>query len=216
MLRKLVGMGAAVVLGTTLLAAVTPGVGGAAAPPATGTVSCQVTGIGKFSPKLTLPGLTGVTAIKYKFTEVSPTSGGCTGTASVSNSAGALTPVTIIGVKIKGTGYLAPPTGIANSCSVFNLADSIGSLTVHYTWASSPPIAPTIVTYTGGLAPIVSGSPLDTITLPAIGTGVTGTGSFGASVAANTMLTNIPSLCSSGWGPFPTHTIGIGSSISLP
>ncbi|HEY5109928.1 MAG TPA: hypothetical protein VII96_10010 [Acidimicrobiales bacterium] len=216
MLRKLFGMGAVVVLATTAVAVATPGVSGAAAPAAVGSVTCAVTGVGKFSPKLTLPGTVGVTAEKYSFKEVSPTSGGCSGSASVSNSAGSLTPVTILGVKIKGTGFLIPPSGLANACSVFNLADSIGSLTVKYTWSASPPIAPTIVTYTGGTAPVVSGSPLDTITLPATGTAVSGTGSFGASFASNIMLTNIPSVCAAGWGPFPSHTIGVGSSISLP
>jgi len=216
MLRKLFGMGATVVLATTALAVATPGVSGAAAPAAVGSVSCPVTGLGYFSPKLTFPGTTGVTAIKYHFKEASPTSGGCTGSAGVPNSAGSITPVTIFGVKIKGTGFLIPPSGVANSCSAFNLADSIGSLTVKYTWSASPAIAPTTVTYVGGSTPVVSGSPLDTITLPATGTAVTGTGSFGASIASNIMLTNIPSLCTASWGPFPSHTIGVGSTISLP
>jgi len=63
---------------------------------------------------------------------------------------------------------------------------------------------------------VVSGGPLDTITLPAIGTAVSGTGSFGASVAPNIMLTNITSTCAAGWGPFSTHAIQSGTIISLP
>jgi len=144
MLRKLFGMGAAVVIGTTALAVVAPGVSGAAAPAAIGNVTCKVTGLGTFSPKLTLSGTIGVTAEKYSLKEVSP-AGGCGGTAGIPNSTGSLTPVTILGVTIKGTGFLKPPAGLANACSVFNLADSIGSLKVTYTWSSVPAIAPTIV-----------------------------------------------------------------------
>ena len=144
MLRKLFGMGAAVVIGTTALAVVAPGVSGAAAPAAIGNVTCKVTGLGTFSPKLTLSGTIGVTAEKYSFKEVSP-AGGCGGTAGIPNSTGSLTPVTILGVTIKGTGFLKPPAGLANACSVFNLADSIGSLKVTYTWSSVPAIAPTVV-----------------------------------------------------------------------
>ena len=216
MLKKLLGMAAAVVLTTTALTMVTPGVSSAAPAAAVGNVSCPVTGVGRFSPKLTFLGTIGVTAEKYSFKEASPTSGGCTGSAGVPNSAGFVTPVTIFGVKIKGTGFLIPPSGLANACSVFNLADSIGSLTVKYTWSSSPAIASTTVTYTGGSTPIVSGSPMDVMTLPATLTAVSGVGSFGATTALNMMLTNIPSTCSAGWGPFATHSIGLGSVISLP
>ncbi len=216
MIRKLLGISAAVVISTAALTAVDAGVSGAAAPPATGSVSCNVTGIGKFSPKLTLLG--NATAVKFRFKEATPTSGGCTGSVSVPNSAGFLSPVTVTGVKVKGLGYLVPTgPGNANACSVFTASDTIGSITVKYIWAATPAIAPTVVTYNGGSGPIVSGTPLDTITLPATGTTVTGTGSFGPTFTAlNTMLTNIPATCGSGWGPFPSFNIGLGSTISLP
>jgi hypothetical protein len=79
-----------------------------------------------------------------------------------------------------------------------------------------PAIAPTVVTYTGGVTLVVSGSPLDTITLPASDTAVSGTGSFGASFVSNVVLTNIASTCAAGWGPLLTYAIKVGSTISLP
>ena len=138
------------------------------------------------------------------------------GKRGIPNSAGTLVPVTIFGVEIKGTGLLVPPTGVADSYSVLSLADSIDSLPVKDTWSAWPPIAPTTVTHSDGTAPVVSGAPMDTITLPTTGPAVSGNGSFGASFAANIMLTNIPWLCTAGWGPFLTHTVGLGSTISLP
>lgn len=217
MMRRLVGVAVAVFMATSALMAIDAGVASAAAPAATGSISCAVTGLGKFSPKLTLAGVA-TPAVKFRFLEVSPTAGGCAGTVFASNSAGAITPVTVTGVKVKGTGHIQSLSpGNANSCPLFTSSATIGALTVTYTWTSTPAIAPTIVTYGLGAAPIVSGSPLDTISLQAAGSATSATGSFAPpATAPNTMRTNIPSLCAAGWGPFPTFTIGLGSSIALP
>jgi hypothetical protein len=193
------------------------GVSGAAAQPALGNVACNVTGTGKFAPKLTLTGVA-TTTVKFKFKEVSPTSGGCTGSVSVPNSAGSLSPVTVHGVTVKGVGSLKPTgPGNANACSVFTGSDTIGTIVVKYVWSATPAIAPSVVTYTNGVTPIVSGTPFDTIALQAAGATVTGTGSFAPPAAApNTMLTNIAATCGAGWGPYPGFTIGLGSTIALP
>jgi hypothetical protein len=134
------------------------------------------------------------------------------------NSAGTLGPVTIHGVRIKGVGYLQPlGPGNANACPVFSSSDSIGSLTVKYVWSATPAIAPSIVTYTTGVAPIVIGGLTDTIALQSAGATMTGSGSFAPpATAPNTMLTNIAGACGSGWGPYAGFTIGVGSSIALP
>jgi len=217
MIRKVVGVAAAVLMSTAALTAIDSGVSGASGPPASGNVSCPVTGTGRFSPKLTLAGIA-ITAVKFTFKEASPTSGGCTGTVMAPNSAGTLGPVIIHGVTIKGVGYLQPlGPGNANACSVFSSSDTIGSLTVKYVWSATPAIAPSFVTYTTGSAPIVTGGLTDTINLQAALAATTGTGSFAPpATAPNTMLTNIAGACGSGWGPYPTFTIGVGSSIALP
>ncbi len=182
MIRKLVGMAAAFALAATVFAVVEPGVSSAAPlPSASGTVGCKIVGSGKFAPKLTLAG--NATAVKIHFSATSnPTSGplGCGGSATIPNSAGTLSPVNVTGVTITGAGYLVPlGPGNANKCSVFTASDTIGVIKVKYVWTAVPAIAPTVLTFTGGTAPIVSGSPFDTITLPApSGTSIVGTGSF--------------------------------------
>ncbi len=218
MLRKILATTAAVFVSTAALTAIDAGVSGASPQPAVGTVSCNVIGNGKFSPKLTLAGVTS-TAVKFSFKEkANASTGGCAGSVMVPNSAGSLSPVTVHGVKISGAGYIQPiGPGNANACPVFTGQDTIGALTVKYVWNSTPNIAPSLVTYGVGAAPIVSGSPFDTISLQAAGSAVTGSGSFAPPVTApNTMLTNIVSTCGSGWGPYAAFTIGAGSSIALP
>ena len=187
MTRKLLGISAVVVLASTTFALADPGVSGAAAPSATGSVGCKITGSGKFSPKLTLAGSS--TVVKIKFTATS--TGGCGAQATIPGAT----------VSISGSRYLTSLLpGNANSCANFTSANTIGVVKVKFTWASVPAIAPTIVTYTGGTAPIVSGSPLDAIRFPApAGTGVVGTGSFTPSVSPVVNLaTNIVSTCGAG------------------
>jgi hypothetical protein len=222
MIRKLSASSAAVIVAATLFTLFDAGVSGAMpAQAATGTVTCQIHGKGKFSPKLTLAGVA-TTAVKIKFHGVSGNSmglPGCSAVASVTNTAGTTTPVTITNVKVKGSGFIQPTSaGNANACSVFTSSDSVGVVKVKFIWTSSPPIAPTTLTFTGGTAPIVSGSPMDTITFPApAGTTTTGTGSFTPPVTPLVSLaTNIVSTCGPGWGPYPSFTFGTGSTISLP
>jgi hypothetical protein len=213
MKRKLLGIGAVFVLVMTTVTVVGEGVSGAAPPSATGSVSCKISGSGKFGPKLTAAGIA-TNAVKFNFTGASPTSGGCTSSAGVPNSAGFLTPVTINSVTVKGVGYLTGPLN-ANSCAVFSTADAVGVVKVRFIWGASPAIAQTIITYSAGL-PLVSGSPNDTITLPS-GATMTATGSFSTpGTGTVTLLTNIVSACSSTWGPYPTFTFNPSSSISLP
>ena len=214
MKRKMLGITAAAILTITMCTVVGEGVSGAAPPPsASGSVSCKITGIGKFGPKLTLPGIA-ITGVKYKFAGASPTSGGCTSSAGVPNSAGFLSPVTINTVTVKGVGFLSGPLN-ANSCAMFTTADTAGVVTVKFVWGASPAIAPTVITYSGG-GPVVSGSPFDTITLPS-GATMTATGSFSSpGTGTVTLLTNIVSTCSSTWGPYPTFAFGIGSTAVLP
>jgi hypothetical protein len=213
MLRRVLGIGAVFVLAMTAVTVVGEGVSGAAPPSATGSVSCKFSGTGKFAPKLTATGVA-TTAVKFKFKGASPTSGGCTSAAGVPNSAGALTSVTINSVVVKGVGYLSGPAN-ANSCAVFSSADTAGVVKVKFTWGATPAIAPTFITYTGGL-PLVSGSPNDTITLPS-GATMTATGSFATpGTGTVTMLTNIVSACSSTWGPYPSFTFNPTSSVALP
>jgi hypothetical protein len=210
MYRKLLGMSAVLVLASTGFALAEPGVSGAAVPSATGTVGCKISGSGKFAPKLTLPGTT--TTVKIKFTATA--TGGCGAQARIP---GAL--VSITGVTIKGAGTLTSlAPGNANSCPNFTSADTIGVVKVRFNWVSVPAIAPTIVTYTGGTAPIVSGTPVDTIRFPApSGTTFVGTGSFTPSVnPVVNLATNIASTCGAGWGPYPAFTITAGSYITLP
>ena len=212
--RKLLGIGAVFVLLMTTVTIVGEGVSAAVPPSASGSVSCKITGTGKFGPKLTANGLTGNTGVKFKFIGASPTSGGCTSTAGVPNSAGFLTPVTINTVIVKGVGFLTGPAN-ANACANFTSFDATGSITVKFTWGAVPAIAPTFITYSAG-GPVVSGSPTDQITLPS-GATMTATGSFSTpGTGTVSLLTNIVSACSATWGPYPTFTFGTGSNIVLP
>jgi len=210
MVRRLIGVLAALVLALTALALVDPGVSGAAGPPATGSVGCKISGTGKFGPKLTLAGSS--TTVKIHFNATA--TGGCGAQATIPGAV-----VTITGVTIVGSGYLTTlAPGNANSCANFTSADTIGVVKVKFVWASVPGIAPTIVTYTGGTAGIVSGSPVDTIRFPApSGTVAVGTGSFTPSVnPVVNLATNIVSTCGAGWGPYPAFAITAGSYFTLP
>lgn len=213
MIRKLVGIGAVFVLAMTTVTVVGEGVSGAMPLSATGSVTCKISGTGTFSPKLTVAGVA-TTAVKFKFKGASPTSGGCTSSAGVINSAGTVTPVTINSVVVKGTGYLSGPAN-ANSCAVFSTADAAGVVKVRFVWGASPAIAPTIITYTAGL-PLVAGFGTDTITLPS-GATMTATGSFSSpGTGTVNLLTNIVAACSSSWGPYPSFTFNPASTVVLP
>ena len=216
MKRKLLAVSAALLVCGSLLVVIDSGVAGAVAPSATGSVVCNVTGKGSFTPGLTLAGSTTPVHISFG----AATTSGCFSAAVASNSTGSLSPVTITGVSVTGTGTLVPLSSslLANKCAVFKASDTIGVIKVHYTWISVPAIAPTTVTYTGGTAHIVSGTPLDKIVLPATsGTTWAGTGSFTPSVHPLVGLkTNIASTCAAGWGPYVPFTINTGSLIALP
>jgi hypothetical protein len=214
MKRKLLGVTAVFVLMMTTVTVVGEGISGATPlPKAVGSVSCGVTGTGGFGPKLTAAGIP-ITPVKFRFSVASPTSGGCSGSAGIPNSAGTLTPVSIFAVSVKGVGYLSGPIN-ANSCAQFTTADTVGVVKVKFTWVSSPAIAPTVITYTAG-GPVVSGGPFDTITLPS-GATMTATGSFATpGTGTVSLLSNIVATCSATWGPYPTFIAGIGSSIALP
>jgi len=208
MMRKLVGVSAVFVLAMTTVTVV-----GEVPLSATGSVSCKISGAGKFAPKLT-PAGNPVTVVKVKFAGASATSGGCSSSAGVPNSAGTLTPVTINSVTVKGAGKLVGPAN-ANSCAKFSTADAAGVVKVKFVWGASPAIAPTVITYTAGL-PLVSGSPTDTITLPS-GATMTATGSFSTpGTGTVSLLTNIVTACSATWGPYAAFTFNPSSYVSLP
>ncbi len=214
--RKWMAVSVALVASASLFVVINSGVASALAPSATGSVVCNVTGKGSFTPGLTLAG--SATPVHISFGAA--TTSGCFSAAVAPNSAGSLSPVTITGVSITGAGTMVPlSTGLlANKCAVFKSSDTIGVIKVHYNWVSVPAIAPTTVTYTGGTAHIVSGTPLDNIVLPATsGTTWAGTGSFTPSVHPLVGLkTNIVSACAAGWGPYVPFTINTGSLIALP
>ena len=201
----LLSLGGVVVMGGT--ASATP------LPKAVGSVSCTVTGTGKFYPKLTPVG-THVTAVKTMFKGAAPTSGGCSGTVSAPNSTGTLTPVTIYSATFKGAGSYTGPLN-ANSCSVFSTADGVGTIKMKINWIASMAIAPTKLTFTSG-GPAVTVGATDTITLPS-GATIAATGSFSAPPppAVLAMVTNIVGACSAGWGPYAHYTFGAGSSLSV-
>jgi len=216
MKRTLLTLSALLVLSATLFTVVGTGVA-EAAPVASGSVACTVTGKGAFTPALTLTG--GSSSLGINFGAVSPTSGGCFSSATAPNSAGLTVPVTITAVSITGTGSLVPiGSGSPNKCAVFRAADTIGVIKVKYTWTSTPAIAPTVLTFTGGTTHIVSGATLDNIVLPAAtGTTEVTTGSFAPAVHPLVGLkTSIAAPCAAGWGPYPAFTINTGSLITLP
>jgi len=103
MTRKLLGISAVVVLASTTFALADPGVSGAAALSATGSVGCKITGSGKFSPKLTLAGSS--TVVKIKFTATS--TGGCGAQATIPGAT-----VSISAVSISGSRYLGRDHGL--------------------------------------------------------------------------------------------------------
>ncbi len=213
MQRKKVGAAALVALVAFGSVLVSTGTASAVPlPKAVGSVGCKVSGAGKFAPKLT-PAGTAVTILKTVFTGSS--TGGCGGSAGIPNTAGTLTPVTITGAAFKGVGYYngAPHP---DSCPSFTTADVVGIIKVKIVWSSVPAIAPTVLTFTSGSSPVVSGSPTDTITLPS-GATITATGSFSLPLppAVISQLTNIVSTCSLTWGPYATYTFGPGSFLTV-
>ena len=213
MLRKVLAVTTTVVLPCALWAVLDSGVAGATPRPAQGTVSCSISGTGRFAPKLTLSGSSLTLGMRF-----SGSGSGCTSSATTSTISGVPTPVTISAVTVHALGTLVPlSTGLANACSTFDSFDTIGLIKVRYNWTSVPAIAPTVVTYSGGTTNIVSGLVTDDLNLPATGTVVTGTGSFAPPATAPlTLATNVPAPCIAGWGPYRGFTFGVGSTFSLP
>ena len=217
MKRKLPAFFAIAVLSATLFTVVDTGTAFAAAPAATGTIGCKILGSGRFSPPLTIPGSSKTVKVNFNAKSAS-----CGGNVKAPNSAGLVGPVTVSSVAITGSGYIKKVgPGFANKCSNFQGSDTIGVITVTYNWTSVPAIAPTVVTFTGGTAsivtPIIPTSPFDKIRLPApAGTVKVTTGSFAPAVAPRVVLdTNIKKTCSAGWA-YPAFTIKPGSYITLP
>lgn len=213
MIRSKVGAVAVTVLVALGGLIVTGGTAGAVPPQAYGSVTCAVTGVGKFAPKLTAAG-SPITAVKTAFKGASvPAS--CSGTAGIPGPTGTLTPVSVSGAKFKGVGFYRGPTG-ANSCPVFSSADSVGAIKIVIHWIAAPAIANSVVVLSSPGGPVVSGSPTDTITLPS-GATVAASGSFSSPPPSFvlSMLTNIVSLCSTTWGPYPGYVFGTGSSLSI-
>lgn len=203
---------AGLVLGVVTL--VIPGVAWAA-PVATGTASCPiVSGAGTLSPGLTGTGNAPAVKITFHALLGPMSTAGCSGSAFLPSGL----PVVIMGGKLKGTGYFTAPstTTHANSCVNFDGPDVLGTIKAKVVWTASHPIAPSVVTYTGG-TPAVSGSPTDTILLPAVGTTTVKTGSFTVPALPDSikMVTNIPATCPAVVSPgITTFTIS-GGSVSL-
>lgn len=196
-MQKPIGLLAAL---TFLLAVVgvvvTPGVSGAA-PPASGNVSCRVSGgTGTFSPPLTFAGTPGGDKFTFKATSRS-----CSG--SVVSAAGL--PVHVSGATLKAVGYWNP----TNSCAGLP-TDLLGVVTWKITYVSTPAIAATTVTTSGGTPWVVSGTHFE-FTFPAGGSISSSAGSFAPVPALTVVLkTSILSACSTGWGPYPTATVRAG------
>jgi hypothetical protein len=214
MFRKMLGVSAVILLSTTLLTVVDSAVVSAMPnPPASGTLLCNISGNGRFAPKLTASGIA-VTAVKTKFKGVGS---GCTGSATTTNSAGTTSPVTIPNVKIKAAGYIQPTgPGNANACAVFTASDGVGVITAKITYpGASPAIAPTIVRYSVGGPYVSNNAGSDRLSLPS-GAATIITGSFAtASNALIVLDTLIVNACSSTWGPYPTFTFGVTSVLNI-
>ncbi len=181
-----------------------PGSSGAARPArvspaaitAAGTVTCKVAGSGTFSPKLTLAGTPGGDKFQFKV-KSTKCKGSVTGGGAVINVTGATLTV---------TGYWNP----TNSCAGLP-TDTQGTTNWKFTWVSTPAIAPTTVTTTGGV-PWVPSGPVDKFTFPAGGTIGASAGSFApVTPLTSSFRTSISSACSSGWGPYPTTAVTAGN-----
>ena len=111
---------------------------------AAGNVLCKkVTGNATFSPKLTRLGTPGGDKFQLKLASKK-----CSGTVT---GGGAV--INVTGATLTVTGFWNP----TNSCTGLT-ADTLGTLTWKFAWISSPAIAPTTVTTTGGMPWVVSGA----------------------------------------------------------
>ena len=175
------------------------GVAGASVPHAMGTVGCKLTGIGKVFPHLSPAGSPG--GVKFTFT--------ATTTSCGSNATAAGAAVTITGATLKGSGYWNAPSGSGSSCASLS-TDLLGVVKVKYTWAASSPIAPTVITTSGGV-PWIPASPFFHFALPSGAIVTSSSGSF-SPVATESVnfTTDIPAACSSTWGPYATFHITSG------
>jgi len=197
MVRKLFGVPVAVVLLATVFSVtVGTGVSGASKPKAVGTAGCKVTGIGKFSPKLTLGGSPG--GVKFKFKASS------TDCVSMATAGGVA--VNITGVTMIASGFWNSPFGSGSSCPSLT-SDVLGTVTVKYKWTSTPAIANTTIVTTGGV-PWVVGGPVFDFVLPSGAIISSSSGSFSpASGEVMNLTTNIAGACAPGWGPYPNFAI---------
>ncbi len=208
-MRKQIGLLGALTLTATLAGALAiPSAVGAAARlghrvapsaiTAAGNVLCKkVTGNATFSPKLTRLGTPGGDKFQLKVASKK-----CSGTVS---GGGAV--INVTGATLTVTGFWNP----TNSCTGLT-TDTLGTLTWKFAWISSPAIAPTTVTTTGGTPWVVSGA-VYKFNFPVGGGTITAsTGSFAPVFPLTASFrTAIASPCSAGWGPYPTTTIGSGN-----
>ncbi len=202
-MRKPIGLLAALTILVSLAGIVaTPGVSGAQNP-GMGSVKCTgTTGTGTFSPALTAAGSPGGDKFTWKVV-----SKACKGNVTLPTGL----PVNVTGAKLKVQGFWNP----TNNCAGLT-TDTDGTVTWTYTWISAPAIAPTVVTSNGGVPWVVTG-PKFHFTFPG-GGGPTASAAAGSSfplVTAATMTdnfkTNMPGLCSTGWGPYPTAAVTGGN-----
>ncbi len=213
-MRNVIRLGrsaAATALAGTLIAfavAVPEALPASAAPAvASGTVSCNIAGIGKFVPQLTAVG--SVTHLKIKF---NGKSAGCT---SAAGAGGAV--INIASAKFHGVGKLVDNAGgYWNGCNDFTNSDVIGSVIVKIIWNATPAIASTTITYTSGTSPLVSNNAgVDDLNFPS-GATTTITGSFASSLNAQMVQnTAIVNACSSSWGPYQPYTFAPTSTLNI-
>jgi hypothetical protein len=184
-----------------------------AAPVASGTATCPVqSGSGTLSPGLTAAGQPGGVKITFKAKLGPSSTAGCSGSATLPSGL----PVVINKGTLTGSGFFnGPGSASGNSCVNFDGPDILGTIKATVHWVASHPIAPSHVSYTGG-TPAVSGSPTDTISLPATGTTTAKTGSLALPPLPDsiTLVTNIPSTCLASSPPF-THFTITGGVVSL-
>ena len=200
--RRMLGAGLGLAaMAMALTVPVDSGVAWAGNPPASGSVSCKVTGSGTFSPRLTSAGSPG--GVKFAFTAKSTD---CSSSATLPSGA----PVAITGVTVTASGFWNPASGPTGSSCASLTTDTLGALQLKYVWVASPAIANTKITINGG-TPWVAGGSVFKFKLPNGATFGTTTGSFTPPTSQTwNVKTNLASPCSPSWGPYATFTITSG------
>lgn len=161
----------------------------------TANVSCSTfIGGGKLSPKLTVAGSNG--GVKINFKGKASTCSGPSDTFTVAHTA-----YTIVGAKVKGSGYFTTTSGHpkGSECSNFETGspnDLVGTIRMTVDWKTAPALAvtPSVVTYTTGpySDPVAATSMnLELGATPL--TPYTITGSFPVSTVQNTVM-DIPTV----------------------